>query len=85
MEFQVQTKMQNANTFSMGGFIQLKQGKIPFQLYSDKKQMVLLVDQPSKAIRIPVEQDGGSADKLVQSINHFVSFFGEGSTKPKTY
>jgi hypothetical protein len=68
MEFQVQTKMQSADTFSMGGFIQLKQGKIPFQLYSDKKQMVLLLDQASKAIRIPVEQDGGSTEKLVQDI-----------------
>ena len=53
MKFDVQTKMQNADTFSMGGFVQLKQGKIPFQLYSDKKQMVLLLDQASKAIRIP--------------------------------
>ena len=68
MEFQVQTKMQNADTFSMGGFVQLKQGKIPFQLYSDKKQMVLLLDQASKAIRIPVQQDVQSTGKLVQSI-----------------
>lgn len=68
MEFQVQTKMQNADTFSMGGFVKLKQGKIPFQLYSDKKQMVLLVDQASKAIRIPVQQDGGYSQKFVQDI-----------------
>lgn len=68
MKFEVQTKMQNADTFSMGGFVQLKQGKIPFQLYSDKKQMVLLLDQASKAIRIPVQQDAGSTEKLVQSI-----------------
>ena len=67
MKFEVQTKMQNADTFSMGGFVQLKQGKIPFQLYSDKKQMVILLDQASKAIRIPVEQDTAST-KLVQSI-----------------
>ncbi len=68
MELQVQTKMQNADTFSMGGFVKLKQGKIPFQLYADKKQMVLLLDQASKAIRIPVQQDGGSTEKLVQTI-----------------
>ena len=67
MKFHVQTKMQNDDTFSMGGFAQLKQGKIPFQFYSDKKQMVLLLDQASKAIRIPVEQDVEST-KLVQSI-----------------
>lgn len=67
MKFEVQTKMQNADTFSMGGFVQLKQGKIPFQVYSDKKQMVLLLDQASKAIRIPVEQGAGN-EQLVQSI-----------------
>lgn len=66
MKIEAQTKMQNANTFSIGGFIQLKQGKIPFQLYSDKKQMVLLIDQASKAIRIPVQDSG--TDKMVQSL-----------------
>ena len=68
MKFQVQTKMQNADTFSMGGFVQLKQGKIPFQVYSDKKQMVLLIDQASKAIRIPMQQDSGLNEKLLQNI-----------------
>ncbi|WP_409303064.1 hypothetical protein [Peribacillus sp. SCS-155] len=63
----VQTKMQNADTFSIGGFVQLKQGKIPFQLYSDKTQMSLLLDQASKAIRLPM-QDAGSSEKFVQNI-----------------
>ncbi|MFD0051256.1 hypothetical protein ACFVHQ_18375 [Actinomycetes bacterium NPDC127524] len=67
MKFHLQTRMQNANTMSMGGFVQLKKGKIPFQLYSDKKQMVLLLDQASKAIRIPVDS-GAPNDKLVQNI-----------------
>ncbi|WP_142384771.1 hypothetical protein [Bacillus sp. M6-12] len=67
MKLHVQTKMQKADTFSMGGFVQLSQGKIPFQLYSDNKQMVLLLDQASKAIRIPV-QGAGSNKTLVQNI-----------------
>ncbi|WP_409305519.1 hypothetical protein [Peribacillus sp. SCS-155] len=67
MKFHVQTKMQNPDTFSMGGFVQLKQGKIPFQLYADKKQMVLLVDQASKAIRLPVQSEGAGND-FVQNI-----------------
>lgn len=67
MKFEVQTKMQNANTISMGGFVQIKQGKIPFQLYSDNKQMVLLLDNASKAIRIPVQQ-GDPNTQFVQSI-----------------
>lgn len=68
MKFEVQTKMQNADTFSMDGFVQLEKGEIPFQLYSDKKQKVLLLDQASKAIRIPVQQDAGENEKLLQSI-----------------
>ncbi|AZB42037.1 hypothetical protein CEF21_06875 [Bacillus sp. FJAT-42376] len=58
MVIHTQTKMQNADTMSIGGFVQLKQGKIPFQLYMDKKQLVLLLDQASKAIRIPIESAG---------------------------
>lgn len=67
MKFEVQTKMQNKDTVSLGGFVQLKQGKIPFQLYSDKTQMVFLIDNASKAIRIP--QQGTVPDqKMLQSI-----------------
>ncbi|NRD77080.1 hypothetical protein HPT25_06160 [Bacillus sp. BRMEA1] len=68
MKFEVQTNMQNANTVSLGGFVQLKQGKIPFQLYSDKTQMVLLLDNASKAIRIPVQQGDAPNQQMVQSI-----------------
>lgn len=68
MKFEVQTIMQNADTVSLGGFIQLKQGKIPFQLYSDQTQMVLLLDNASKAIRIPLQQGVGPNEKLVQSM-----------------
>jgi len=68
MKIHVQTKMENPNTFSIGGFIELKQGKIPFQVYSDKKQIVVLIDQASKAIRIPMQQNGVNNERLVRDL-----------------
>lgn len=68
MKFDVRTKMQSTDTFSMNGFIQVKQGKIPFQLYADKNEMVLLLDQASKAIRIPTEEANVSTEKFVRNI-----------------
>ena len=68
MKFDVRTKMQSTDTFSMSGFVQVKPGKIPFELYADKKEMVILLDQASKAIRIPTEEADVSTEKFVQNI-----------------
>jgi len=68
MKLELQTKMQNPNTASLSGNIILKQGKIPFQLYLDKKYMVLKLDNAKKPVRISMDAGGSPNDKLIQDL-----------------
>jgi hypothetical protein len=64
----VQTKMQNINTLSLEGNVILQKGKIPFRLYADKKEMVLLIDNATKPIRIPMDNGTSQNEKWIQDL-----------------
>ncbi|UQD53526.1 hypothetical protein C0971_16990 [Bacillus methanolicus] len=64
----VQTKMQNINTLSLEGNVILQKGKIPFRLYADQKEMVLLIDNATKPIRIPMDNGTSQNEKWVQDL-----------------
>ncbi|WP_066060725.1 hypothetical protein [Neobacillus soli] len=68
MKVEIQTKMQNSNTVSLNGNVILQQGKIPFRVYVDKKQMVLQLDNASKPIRIPMDNGTPPNDKMIQDL-----------------
>ena len=68
MKVELQTKMQNSNTVSLSGNIILQKGKIPVKLYIDKKEMVVLLDNASKPIRISVDSGASKNDELVQDV-----------------
>lgn len=63
----IQAKMQNSNTVSLEGNVILQKGKIPFQMYVDKKEMVLLLDHAAKPVRIPMTDQTGD-DKWIQDM-----------------
>ncbi|MED3563512.1 hypothetical protein, partial [Bacillus xiapuensis] len=69
MKLEVETKMQDSNTVSLAGNIILyKKGKIPVRLYMDKKQMVILLDNAKKPIRIPVDSSSSSDQQLIKDV-----------------
>jgi hypothetical protein len=64
-----QTKMQDSSTVSMTGNLTLKQkGKIQFRLYMDKKQVVLLLDNAKKPIRISIDNSSTPNDQLIKDL-----------------
>ncbi|MEH7107318.1 hypothetical protein [Bacillus sp. JJ1764] len=67
-KIEVQANVKDSSTASFSGNIILKIGKIPFKLYVDKKEIVILLDNASKPIRISVVEDGSSDTKLIQEI-----------------
>ncbi|MDR6998657.1 hypothetical protein [Neobacillus niacini] len=70
-KLEVQTKMQDGNTVSLtGNIILYKKGKIPVRLYMDKKQMVILLDNARKPVRIPVESGSAADEQMIQDLQN---------------
>jgi len=66
---EIQTKMQNTSTVSLKGNLTLKKlGKIPFQLYMDKKQVIILLDNAKKPIRISMDNSSTPNDELIKNL-----------------
>jgi hypothetical protein len=66
---EIQTKMQNSSTVSLKGNLLLKkQGKIPFQIYMDQKQVVILLDNAKKPIRMTMDNSSTSNEELIKNL-----------------
>lgn len=67
-KLEIQVNVKDINTASLSGNVILQKGKIPFQMYVDQKEMVLLLDHAKKPIRIPVTEGDSTDFQLGQEI-----------------